>query len=384
MKLMIMGVAVVVSSAALEILLWVIAPLPDPFGLAKQVAGGAQKYVPKRFPPDVRMQTLIEEGLPGMRGTSLFTTNSLGFRGDPLSPEKPEGEYRVFMIGGSTTECVYLDDSECLTRRLQESLQAKMGDDATVKVYGAARSGDQTMDHTAILSQLIVHFDPDAVVLYCGINDLYLGIAGHDYFLSPRDSARPFSWRQQMTELQIGRYLHRLVNRLEAGERAGELQAITLRTAYREHVERRKGLPELDKPPGINLEIYRQNLRTIIGIAEAHGIRLFLVTHPSTWNSRTDASASKWNWAMFELPDGRRVTYREEILDEALEKYNDVMRRLADEHDVALVDFAELIPKSSKFFYDHCHFNVEGAKTAGEIIVKHWPDHPYPHSGSGL
>ncbi|MFH1999648.1 MAG: SGNH/GDSL hydrolase family protein, partial [Planctomycetota bacterium] len=298
-----MGCTFLILLIALEWILQAAAPLPDPFGLAKQVRSGSSRYVPKRFPQHVRLQTFIEDGLPGMSGVNLFTTNEMGFRGDPLVRKKPENEYRVFFIGGSTTECVYLDDSNSLTQRTQEALQQEAGKGKTVKVYGAARSGDQTMDHIAILSQLIVHFDADAVAVYCGINDLYLGLAGHDYFIHPKQEDKSQGllnkivgqhWKQRITDFQIGRYLHLAVNHLApASHQAGELQAVTLRTAYREQVEQKKSLPRLDALPAMDLTIYRENLLSLAGIAEAHGVKLYFITQPSTWNSKTDPKASE-------------------------------------------------------------------------------------------
>ena len=49
------------------------------------------------------------EIMPGIEGDSRFSINDDGLRGYPLS----NGEaYRILAIGGSTTECLYLDDAE--------------------------------------------------------------------------------------------------------------------------------------------------------------------------------------------------------------------------------------------------------------------------------
>jgi lysophospholipase L1-like esterase len=63
------------------------------------------------------------------------------------------------------------------------------------------------------------------------------------------------------------------------------------------------------------------------------------------------------------------VVYREDFMDEALESYNDVMRAIAEEHSVPVYDLARSLPKSSDYFYDDVHFNVEGAATAGEGLA---------------
>jgi hypothetical protein len=47
--------------------------------------------------------------MPGVQGESNFIVNSQGVRGDEFSPDD---DYRILAIGGSTTECLYLDQTE--------------------------------------------------------------------------------------------------------------------------------------------------------------------------------------------------------------------------------------------------------------------------------
>ena len=47
------------------------------------------------------VKTLGDELIPNQQSNSV-TINSLGFRGDEFSSEKPDNVYRIFMLGGST------------------------------------------------------------------------------------------------------------------------------------------------------------------------------------------------------------------------------------------------------------------------------------------
>jgi len=135
---------------------------------------------------------------------------------------------------------------------------------------------------------------------------------------------------------------------------------------YLQAVELDKARPLTDEKPPVNLTAYTNNLLTIIGVTQAHGIQLVLVTQATTWNSTVDPEARNWHW-MRSSPSG--VRYREDLLDEAMETLNDGMRQLAAKHSVSLYDLADLMPKSLEFFYDDVHFNVKGAQTAGEGIA---------------
>ena len=59
-------------------------------------------------------------------------------------------------------------------------------------------------------------------------------------------------------------------------------------------------------------------------------------------------------------------TFREDLMDEALEALNDEMRDLAREFSVPLYDLPKHVPKSSEYFFDDCHFNTKGSRTTGQ------------------
>ena len=57
----------------------------------------------------------MEPNLPGMTGETTFSVNRFGFRGRDLADDKPSHELRVFMLGGSSTECAIIDDAPLTT-----------------------------------------------------------------------------------------------------------------------------------------------------------------------------------------------------------------------------------------------------------------------------
>lgn len=73
-------------------------------------------FMPPRHKAVFRPQPSI---MPGISGDSNFYTNSNGVRGDEFTDQDT---YRIMAIGGSTTECAYLDQPETWTHLLQESL----------------------------------------------------------------------------------------------------------------------------------------------------------------------------------------------------------------------------------------------------------------------
>ena len=51
-----------------------------------------------------------------------------------------------------------------------------------------------------------------------------------------------------------------------------------------------------------------------------------------------------------------------------LQEYNRVTVSVGEETKVLVIDLANQLPKSSKYFYDLTHYNKEGAKAVAEII----------------
>ncbi len=359
----------VLSIVAVEAILRAVAPIADPYKLNKRRPNVVQTYLRSSFPPNMRVQLSTEEGLPGMDGrATTFSTNNVGLRGDSLPMPKPDDELRVFVVGGSTTETLYLDDRQALTRVLQNRLDTIVSG-MRVKVYGAGKSGARSYDHIEMIAHRLVHLEPDVLIVFAGINDLRAAMYGRDFLMLPPAFGAPDTeWslmqflRFAMTEFQLGR---RLFSLLKPDEYRDAVEQITLRSNFRRSVRMREALPVSASPPRTDVARYRDNMRSIVGIARSHGIDLVFLTQATTWNSRVDSAIAKWHW----MTGGPDSAYREEALDRAMEAYNDAVRAVAAEFDVPLFDLARLLPKSGEYFYDNVHFNPRGAETVGARLA---------------
>jgi hypothetical protein len=121
---------------------------------------------------------------------------------------------------------------------------------------------------------------------------------------------------------------------------------VPLVTSYRFGAERQRAAPVASNPPSFDPRPYANKLRTLVGVAQGHGIALLFVTQQTTWASRVDPTAKDWHW-LLRVDD---VRYEEDTMDAALERMNDVMREIANSGHVALYDLARQMPKSTAFF----------------------------------
>jgi lysophospholipase L1-like esterase len=340
-------------------------PVSDPYLSLKREK---QLLLPNQFPVNLKLRFQAEEGLPGFRGTPAnFTINNYGYRGDSLIVPKPNRELRIFVIGGSTAECLYIDDQETWSAVLQREL-AQRFQTASVKVFNAGRSGTTTADHIAELVHRTVHLEPNVVILMCGLNDFLKSNFGYDYLhvdrRDPWESRGSVHWLKMLTtEFQLGRRAYYLYKRFEPYNM--ELaEHIPLKSQYNNLLERQKGIPLSHDVPNTNLSIYLQNLTTMIGVCQRHQIQLILMTQQTSWDSKNDSLIKQWHW----LTVFKDKRYEENVLDSIMNEYNAVMKSLALQYTIPLFETDKVVAKTHEYFYDDCHFNPQGCALVGKKL----------------
>ena len=345
-----------------ELFLRFFAPVPDPYEPNKIT--NLNRFINKDRMPNEHVYTQPEEGMRGISGVNSFSVNNFGFRGDYLARPKPDNEFRIFMLDASAFECFFLDDSQSVNAILQNDLNKGITNNLMVKVYNTSVAGARLDENISLLVHRIVHLEPDMVILLSGINDLNLSIYGYDYLHYVLIKEKfPFSMLVRMlaSEFQIPRRLYYLIKKASPKSEKEILEEIPLQFNLAERAKFCASGSFTDIKPKLNLAAYRNNLKTIIGVARAGNIKLILMTQPSTWDSSIDPEAKKYHW----MRRYHGLTYREDLMDQALGQFNDITRQLAREYSLPLYDLAKIIPKSLEYFYDDCHFNVKGSETVG-------------------
>ena len=332
------------------------------------------QYICRERPGNVNLVLTAEAGLPGVARKHRFTTNSYGFRGDPLNVPKPAGEFRIFVVGGSTTECSIIDDGDEIAAVVQRDLADHTPPSRTIRVYNAGISSAASDDHVAMIGHRLVHLEPDMVVVFSGINDLVMRSMTdfNDYLHYKRPAITLEKLRREQEPWLVRQFSKLRVGQLWARFRPRSARQIRgERDTVRRKIELQRAHPEVDDVPRTDPTSYGNNLKTIIGMAQAHGFQLVFITQQTTWNSSVDPDASSWHWMRCRSPSNvwwnrDYKTFREDLMDEAVESLNDEMRDLARQFSVPLYDLPKHVPKSLEYFYDDCHFNTKGSRTAGQ------------------
>ena len=323
--------------------------------------------------------------MPGVQDNSYFITNSDGIRGDDFSPR--DG-YRILAIGGSTTECLYLDQSETWPQLLQDKLNVERPD-GQVWVGNIGTAGRTTREHVLQTTYLLPQLpDIDAIILLLGINDFilragtdsalytpnYLSIPGmqeqllksaFDTIPTQGPDSTPY-YRQSTTLRTISRIR-------EVQARLTEAKAISIEDDAGETTLKRRKLRQeatledelFDLNPGL-LE-YTNNINTIVDIAEEYDVRVILMTQPTMW--RPDLTPEEKELLLFGWSHQTGVYYTVEALLEGITAYNEQLLMICEARGVECIDLATALPKDTTVFYDDVHFNERGADLVAETIT---------------
>lgn len=349
-----------------EIILWNFFPVEDPFDRYKNSPRLNYEYIESQFPRKVSYEFEVESGIKHMDSLIHFSTNNMGFRGDSLIQPKPASEYRVFVIGGSTTENLFIDDEFGFERQIQNQLKDSTGN-RIYKIYNAGKSGDATPDHLAILSNRIVHLQPDLIILFPGINDLNRLAAKYDYLHYPVASAEPRrNWvvdlKFFLSNFQIVRRTINVLNKDEQSSRT----SIFLKTNYADKVREVQELPLNPNFPEVDFSIYERNLMSFIGVCRSQNIDLMFLTQTHTWDSKEKDNLDFRHW-MVGIGQER---YNPKDLAASLNGMNMILKNIAEKEGISLLDLEQAIPKNTEYFFDDCHFNKKGVLTSAEIIAE--------------
>ena len=127
--------------------------------------GGSLKTLQPNYFKKVRV---VGDVMPGFEGVNTISTDHLGFRhSSDVNYDNPDS-FRVFTIGGSTTEEIYVDDKETWSALLQNHLY-----DAGLKhaeVINTGVSGIRAEHHFQTQSYVSKMY-PDLLIFLVGANN---------------------------------------------------------------------------------------------------------------------------------------------------------------------------------------------------------------------
>ncbi|MCL4300489.1 MAG: hypothetical protein KJ077_32435 [Anaerolineae bacterium] len=348
----------------------------------------AAKYYPwlpnlqRAFRPDPTI-------MPGVQGESHFIVNSQGIRGDEFSAGD---NYRILAIGGSTTECLYLDQAEAWPHLIQDRLNEQAGG-SKVWVGNTGKSARTSREHLLHVQYLIPQYPKiDAVILLVGFNDFNSGFrwGEENPFLAASVGAKeavlrrafdvlveqdPFAPYYQQTAIwRIVERSRRSQSQLTAVE-AVDVEDETGQN-YVQRREKRQLAPKIDELPDLSagLAEYEDNLDRIIDLAEIYQVRVIFMTQPTMYRPDLTEAEEKLFW--LGAGPGREYFYSSQAMGEGISRYNQRLLEVCRQRQVECLDLASALPKNTTVFYDEVHFNEHGAQLVADVVTDYLLSHP--------
>ncbi|HOW27531.1 MAG TPA: SGNH/GDSL hydrolase family protein [Elusimicrobiota bacterium] len=273
-------------------------------------------------------KTLIYRNTPNYR-TSQIHINSLGFRGDEFTPRKPERVWRIVALGDSCTFGWGLPDGDTYPARLADRLARECKKE--VSVINAGVPGYSSWQTARWLQTELFGYDPDIVTVYVGWNDLF--------------EARPGSGGDVEGRKRRAYLLRK--SRLLA----------EIRTAFVWYRSRIEGTYHPDFYEDYRPAFFETQLTKILSEAKKRGVRVVLCSLPTAYQ-KGDERAD---------PYIERDRRRFEIL---YERYNAVLRRMAERHEAEWLDLAGPMNGRKELFLDFCHPSARGNEVISGLLTR--------------
>ncbi|MFN8285749.1 MAG: SGNH/GDSL hydrolase family protein [Chitinophagales bacterium] len=319
--------------------------------------------------------------IKGIYGPQQFTINAKGMRGELFT----RATQNYLCIGGSTTECLYLDDRKTWFAELQKIL---LEDKRQVEIAGIGKSGTTSRENYLHIKYFAIHQKPlNGVIVMVGINDMYQRLNRdtlfdnqfaftkaiedslvNTIFLHP-SAAKGWRGLQLVQLVQRAIYRKQGVNWQLQDDNGKYLAALRLK---------RFNAPKLDSLPNMQIALaqFERNLDSMIATAARAHLQLIFVTQSALYHTNMDTTEQRLLWMGGKNDFQNNTTaayYTPEALRKGLEMYNAKVKEVAQRAGITVVDLDAELPHTAEMFYDDCHFTEAGAEKVAEIIASHFP-----------
>jgi len=282
--------------------------------------------------------------LMGFHGPAFDTVddiklNSIGFTGDEMTPDKPAGVIRILTLGGSSMF------NRHMTERLSNSLRQRTNKPLEI-LGGALRTHNSRS--SLLKYRALAPYNFDYVLIYHGINDLWANDVPSDGFFDDYRQLNP--WYRRGYWLDRSLIVRRIYNAYVGGE-SGSMTG--------------NGGCFLESSQYLSARTFEQNIRQLIADIRQNGGVPILMTFAYSIPPYYSLEGFLNNMLGYNN-NGERNQCPVEVwgsvpyVKEGLQIHNGIIRKLAAELEVPLVDQESAMGKDLNWYSDVCHFSEVG------------------------
>ena len=280
--------------------------------------------------------------------------------------KKSNSEIKILFLGGSTTETLKKKKKSRFPSVIERNLRSEL--DQTVNVYNGGVSGNHSMHSVFILLAKGIPLEPNYAVLMHNINDFALLSKTESYWEAPKSRSlvvKNVDGNFTTIEDSSRNILFNII------KTAKDSLAPNLYTYLRPrlfadiqfHRDEFEGFSknfndlDIDKVE----QQFRSSITSFIKLSRAWNIEPILMTQAN----RIDPNLEYFQKWFIRYQRGV-MTARE--FSDVYKRLNEVIREIALQENVTLIDLDVLIPKNKEFLYDTIHVNEAGSILMADIV----------------
>jgi lysophospholipase L1-like esterase len=290
------------------------------------------------------------------------TKNSLGFRGKEM-PKDIQNYTSIIAIGGSTTECMFINDGKDWPNKLGEDLN-----NSGIKTWvnNAGLDGHSTYGHIILLQDYVVKLHPNYILFLIGINDIGRGDLKDNEHDVRNVKGSYYSFTDFLIKnSEIASTIYN-IKRAKDAKKLGLPHNTLLNLTTEPHIPFDSAFYKSEMNRNIRLvENYKKRIQKLIDICKQNKITPIILSQPVLYGKGIDPT-TKVNLETIKIYENMNGKLHWDLV----KLYNNASQRVCNENDVHFIDLAAELPKDSKYYYDFVHYDNEGCNKVSEIISK--------------
>lgn len=301
------------------------------------------------LPKNVKYE-LSELNIKGLDSHLLHQKNNMGFRGpdwnDSIQLKK------IIFMGGSTTECFYLNDNKDWPSVFASKINEKK---TSYWVNNAGMDGQSSYGNLVMLKQHVLNLKPDYLILMTGLNDIGLKKP------SKYDETDAKGWKYLYNKLELPATIVNLIRANKAKKLGFNHQVLDVEKAEKLNLTDTQIVQRITNELPL-IQSYKERIKEIAKLCKENDIKLIFISQTVLFGDENDMFTNA------NLSDIKVGESNGKTLALLLKQYNKATFEVTEELGLKFVNLSLRLPKDSRFFYDGIHFTNEGSEMVASLI----------------
>jgi len=308
----------------------------------------------KEHPPN--LSQLVRPNPHELADTDGLEAREVAFKTDKdgfiAGSSEPTGPIDIVFMGGSTVECLYVDEGNRFPALT--SLLLRRSDGSATNTKNAGVGGSHSVHSMLSLHAKVLPLKPRIVVIMHNANDLFLLMHTGSYWKAPEKR----SIVQVATHSTI-RTIAKSAKDMLIPNIYALMRMVDRTRIYKDEFE---GFRATAVSNADITKDFRSSLTAIVSVLRAWGIEPVLMTQfnrndysDGFIKAQFEKVTQPWTWVEF-------VRH--------YKHFNDVVRQVSAETRTFLIDLDAEVPHSKDYIYDALHLNDEGSKLVARIVSR--------------